>query len=268
MTAAAPLTLHTPSLLPQVGVLARRSARRSLRQPAQLVPSVIFPLVLLAINASGLDDASKIPGFPADSYLDFAFAVPFMQSALFATVNAGQGIASDIDGGFINRLALTPMRSAALVFGQLAGAASIAFIAALVYLVVGLALGVGFSAGPGGVVLLVVQAQLIALAFASLGAWIALKAGSGEAVQGVFPLLFVTFFLSSVVMPRDLIEVRWFEIVASWNPVSYMVEGMRSLVIDGWDAQAVLLGVGVSAAMILIALSAAGRALEQRMVRT
>lgn len=255
-------------VLHQVATLGRRSMRRTLRQPAAIFPSILLPLVLLAINASGLADARRIPGFPADSYLDFVFAMPFMQSALFATVNAGQGLATDIEDGFLNRLALTPMHGAALVLGQLGGAVLVALVAAASYLLFGLVTGVRMEAGPGGVLVLIVLSMLVATAFASLGAWLALRAGSGEAVQGVFPLLFVTLFLSSVSMPRELIEIDWFRTVATWNPVSYMVEGIRSLVITGWDAQALALGAGTALAMAAIALMMAGSALQQRLVRT
>lgn len=275
MTGVAParagaLVPTTPaSTAHQVATLARRSMRRTLRQPAAIFPSILLPLILLAINASGLADADKIPGFPPGaSYLDFIFAMPFMQAALFATVNAGSGLAQDIEGGFLNRLALTPMRGAALVLGQLAGAVLVALIAMCSYLLFGLVTGVDIVSGPLGVVVLVLQAMLIALAFASFGAFLALRTGSGEAVQGMFPLMFVTFFLSSVSLPRDVIEVDWFRTVATWNPVSYMVEGMRGVVVYDWDMQAVGLGVLVSGGMAVLMLALSGRALRDRLVRT
>ena len=58
-----------------------------------IVPALVFPLFLLAINASGLDAATRIPGFPSDSYLTFALAFAFMQGAMFATLGAGQSLA-------------------------------------------------------------------------------------------------------------------------------------------------------------------------------
>ena len=76
---------------------------------------------------------------------------------------------------------------------------------------------------------------LIAFGFAGLGALLALRFGTGEAVQGFFPLLFVTVFLSSSSLPRNLIKVNWFHDVATYNPVSYLIEGIRSLIITGWD---------------------------------
>ena len=108
----------------------------------------------------------------------------------------------------------------------------------------------------------------ISLAFGCIGAFVALRSGSGEAVQGVFPLFFAALFLSSMALPRNLIEIEWFQTVADWNPVSYMLEGIRSLVIDGWDAEALALGFGCAAGVAVIALAAAGSALRTRMVRT
>ena len=77
------------SLREQVLVMTWRSISQTLRQPAMIIPPIVFPLILVAINIGGLDAATKLPGFPADSYLDFAIAVPFMQGALFASINEG-----------------------------------------------------------------------------------------------------------------------------------------------------------------------------------
>ena len=84
----------------------------------------------------------------------------------------------------------------------------------------------------------------------------------------VFPLFFAALFLSSVNLPRDLIEIDWFQTVATYNPVSYMLEGIRSLVITGWDAEALALGFACAGGVALIALAAASSALRTRMVRT
>ena len=103
------------TLVAQVRTLAGRAVLRTLRQPAMIVPSLVFPLFLLAVNSAGLNAATQIPGFPTDSYLTFALAVPFIQGALFSTMNSGQALAEDIENGFFNRLALTPMKGAALI---------------------------------------------------------------------------------------------------------------------------------------------------------
>lgn len=251
-----------------VGLLARRSVRRTLRQPAVLAPTFVFPLVLLAVNSGGLDASTALPGFPADSYVDFAICVTFMQGALFAAITAGTEIAYDVETGFLSRLALTPLRRAAILIGQMAGAMVIALMGTTVYLLVGFASGVHVEAGAGGVVVLVVLSQLIALAFGSLGALMALRSGSGEAVQGLFPLLFVTFFLSSMNLPRELIEIDWFRTVATWNPVSYLVEAIRSLVVTGWDGTALARGFGAALAIGALGMATSAASLATRMTRT
>jgi ABC-2 type transport system permease protein len=266
--ATAPAAIPGPSLLEQIGVVARRSAVRTLRQRALLIFPVIFPLILFAINGTALAAATKIPGFPAPSYRDFALGLPFMQGALFVAVTAGTDIAKDIETGFFNRLALTPLRGAALLTGQLGGALVVAFIQSVIYLLVGLASGVGIRSGVGGALVLLVLSVVIAFGFAALGALAALRTGSGEAVQALFPLLFVFLFLSSANFPRNLIKVHWFKVIATYNPVSYLIEGIRSLIIKGWDAQALGLAFGFAALLLAISLSLAGVAMKNRLVRT
>jgi ABC-2 type transport system permease protein len=249
-------------------LLAQRSVVRTLRQPAMVVPSVVFPLLLLSINSSGLDSATLLPGFPTDDYFQFAIAIPFIQGALFSAMSAGTNVASDIESGFLNRLALTPLRRVALMLGQLTGILALGLIQALTFVVVGLVFGDGIAAGPGGLVVLVLLSLTITLAFGCIGAFVALRTGSGEAVQGVFPLFFAALFLSSMALPRNLIEIDWFRTVATWNPVSYMLEGIRSLFIDGWDGEALLLGFACAGGLAAIALAASASALRTRMVRT
>jgi ABC-2 type transport system permease protein len=156
----------------------------------------------------------------------------------------------------------------ALMMGQLAGIIALGLIQALTFLVVGLAFGAGIETGLAGAIVIVAFSLLISLAFGCIGAFVALRSGSGEAVQGVFPLFFAALFLSSMSLPRDLIEQDWFRTIADWNPVSYMLECIRSLMIDGWDPEALALGFACAGAIAAIALIAASSALRTRMVRT
>ena len=252
----------------QARYLAWRSVLRTARQPIMIVPTLVFPLFLLAVNASGLDAATEIPGFPTSSYLTFALAFPFMQGAIFATNTAGTNLADDIGSGFFNRLSLTPMRSSALLAGQLAGVLLVTAIQVVAYLAVGLAAGASLDAGPLGVPVLFALSLVIGAAFGAIGLYVGLRSGSGEAVQGLFPLMFVLLFLSSAAMPRDLIQEDWFQTVATINPVSYLIEGIRSLFITGWDAEALGLAFGIAAVIFAGALAAAAAAMRERMVRT
>lgn len=258
----------TLAVLSQVGTLARRSIVRTLRQPAMVVPALFFPLLLLAVNSGGLQRATDLPGFPADHYLDFVLAVCFVQGGLFAANSAGTNVASDVESGFLNRLALTPLSRSALLVGQLAGVLALGLIQATAFLTVGAVAGAGIHSGVPGALVIGALALLISLGFGGIGAFVALRTGSGEAVQGIFPLLFALLFLSSMALPRNLIETDWFRTVATWNPVSYILEGIRSLVITGWDGEALALGFACAGGIALVSLMAAASALRTQMVRT
>jgi ABC-2 type transport system permease protein len=258
----------TSGLATQIGYLAVRTIVRTARQPANVIGSLAFPLALLAVNSGGLEAATNLRGFPTDSFVAFALAVPFIQGALFSTINAGADLARDIQTGFLNRLSLTPMRGSALLAGQLLGVMVVGVFQAVIYLVVGLAVGVEVAAGVAGALVLLLLAGIIALGFGAIGTFIALRTGSGEAVQSFFPALFVFLFISSMNQPRNLIEIDWFRIAATANPVSYLIESVRSLIITGWDVEALALGFGFAILISLVALAASSWALRERLART
>jgi ABC-2 type transport system permease protein len=127
---------------------------------------------------------------------------------------------------------------------------------------------VRIESGPLGVLVLFGFAILVSLGFGSLGALAALRTGSGEAVQGLFPAFFVFLFISSMNIPRNLIDVKWFRDAATINPVSYLIECVRSLIITGWDGEALALGFGICAAITVVGLTLATLALRARMARS
>jgi ABC-2 type transport system permease protein len=113
-----------------------------------------------------------------------------------------------------------------------------------------------------------VFSALVSLAFGALGSFLALRTGSGEAVQAFFPVIFVFLFISSMNTPLDLIAVDWFRVLASINPVSYLINCVRSLIITGWDAEALALGFGIALVLAVVALFLSSWALARRMTRT
>lgn len=252
----------------QVLLIAQRSLLRTARQPGTWIPPLSFPLILMAVNSNGLRAATHLPGFPTNSFLSFFLPFSFLQGALFASGIAGTDLARDIDTGFLNRLALTPVRGSALLLGQIGGALGLGAVQAVVYLGVGLAAGVHIDAGVGGALLILLLALGTAAGFGGLGLWLALRTGSGEGVQSMFPLLFFLLLVSSMNLPRNLIEVSWFRDLATVNPVSYLIEAMRSLVIEGWNGQALALGFGFMVALNAVSMLLATRQLRVRMTRT
>jgi ABC-2 type transport system permease protein len=256
------------STLVQVRALASRSVRKTLRQPFQVFPVIFFPAILLAVNASGLRAATRLPGFPTHSYVSFAIAVAFVQGGMFLLINTGTNLAEDIESGFFNRLALTPMRRLSLIVGLLLGVALLGAAQSAVYVLMGVIAGAHLHAGAGGAAVILGFGALVGVAFGALGCAVALRTGSGEAVQGLFPLFFVFLFLSSSNLPRALLRTGWFHTVATWNPISYVIEGFRSLYIFGWDETALVRAIVVIAGLLLLTLSLVFVALQSRMQRT
>jgi ABC-2 type transport system permease protein len=255
-------------LATQIGTLARRSMLKTLRQPFQMFPIVFFPAILLAVNASGLRAATRLSGFPTHSYVSFAIAVAFIQGAMFSLINTGTNLAEDIENGFFSRLALTPLRRVSLIAGLLVGVAALGAMQSAVYILLGLIAGAHLQAGIGGALVILVLGAITTLAFGAIGCIAALWTGSGEAVQGLFPLFFVFIFLSSSNLPRALLKTGWFHTVATWNPISYLIEAFRSLYIFGWDGPALMRGFAVAICLSILALLGVAGALRTRLQRT
>src|SRR6185312_2289552 len=134
----------------------------------------------------------------------------------------------------------------------LIGVGALGALQSIVYILVGLLGGAHLAAGFPGALVIVVLAAVAAVGFGALGCAAALRTGSAEAVQGMFPLFFVFIFLSSSNLPRNLLRTGWFHTVATWNPISYLIEGFRSLYIYGWDGTALWRGFAVGAGLLAI----------------
>jgi ABC-2 type transport system permease protein len=254
----------SPSLRVQVGKLARRSIADAFRQPVLLVPNLVFPLFILAVLSANGDQITSVKGFPTHSYVSFVLGATFIQGAASATAVAGNALGSDIETGFLSRLALTKSRTPALIAAPLAAVAVLGLIQAAIYLLVGFAGGASVKAGVGGTVVLMAFVLLAILAFGSIGLFAAVRTGSAQQVQGLFAVALALLFMSSMVMPRNLIEQDWFKTIATYNPMSYLVEAPRSLLITGWDGRALALGCGVAVVAILVPLAVTIRTLRQR----
>ncbi len=116
--------------------------------------------------------------------------------------------------------------------------------------------------------MIVALAVSITVAFGSIGLFAALRTGSGEAVQSLFPVFFVFLFISAMALPLELIQTNWFHTVASINPITYLLEAFRSLLFEGWDVGALALGFGIAATVLAVGMFAASTALKTRLVRT
>jgi ABC-2 type transport system permease protein len=251
----------------QVERLARRSILRTLRQPIIYVPNLFFGIFMLAILSGNGDQVTKTPGFPTDSYSSFILGAILVQGAASASTMAGNALGSDIETGFLSRMALTRVRRSALITAQLGGVAVLGVIQAGIFIGgAAIVAGADVKTGALGVVALIAIVLLMILAFGAIGLLVAVQTGSPEKVQTLFALSLALLFLSSMIMPRNLIQKHWFKIIATYNPMSYLVEATRSLLISGWDAEALAIGCGIAAGVLVLSLFGASAILKRRIV--
>lgn len=246
------------SALAQTAAMSTRAVVALWRQPAVVIPSVVFPLFFAALGTSAFSRAIDLPGFPpVRSFLDFALAGTIVQGILFGSITSATALATDIENGFFDRLLVSPTSRLSILVGRLAGAMAFGAFQTAFFVAVLIPFGLEIRSGVAGVAVMVVGGVLTALAVGALMSAMAIRTGSSEAVQGSFPLLFILLFFSSAFFPRQTMTgvYRGF---ADLNPVSYLIEGFRDLTIDGLTASAVARTIGIplllAAATLLLAL--------------
>ncbi|MCX6409443.1 MAG: ABC transporter permease [Actinobacteria bacterium] len=259
MTAAVPV-------IRQTAALAWRSIVTTIRLPQAWFPALFFPLVLMAIFTASFGGApGTIPGFPpVRSFLDFAVSGAIIQGVLIGGTSAGAAFATDIEGGFFDRLVASPTSRISILTGRLGASIALGVGQALLFISVAAIFGARVDGGVLGIFIVVVIALLFAAAVGGLGIFLALRTGSGEAVQGMFPLFFALLFFSSAFFPLDTM-VGWYHDVAALNPITYLVESMRLEIIGGATIWTALAGIGIALGLAVITVGASALALRRRL---
>jgi ABC-2 type transport system permease protein len=254
-----------PALAHAVG-LGQRSLIAIRREPVAWFPTLFFPLLLMAIFTGSFGQApGRIPGFPPiRGFLDFAVAGSVLQAALLIGTVAGTALARDIEGGFFDRLVLSPVSRSAILAGHLAGPVAMAVTLGAFFIGVAVVFGARVDGGLIGIIVVLAIAALMAVGMGGLGLFLALRTGSSEAVQGAFPLFFMFLFFSSAYFPRETMS-GWFKTVADWNPISHLVEGMRSQIVEGDLTGSALIGIAVGVGLAVVTLGASALALRRRL---
>jgi ABC-2 type transport system permease protein len=250
----------------QARALARRSVRGTLRQPQVWLPGLLFPMFIAAVNTSTMGKAVQfLPGFAGvDSLLDFLLPASITQSVLFGGLTAGSDTATDIQTGFFDRLLASPVSRTSILVGRLAGASVTGAVQAIVFMAVYGAFGARVAGGVAGALVLVLFAMVLALVIGGFAAMLALRTGSAEAVQNVFPLTFISLFISSAFFPTESMH-GIYRSIATRNPITWMVDGMRHQVIVGFDAGEAAVSIAVAAGLAVLAILGAQRALRRRL---
>jgi ABC-2 type transport system permease protein len=211
--------------------IAGRALRAVPRDPAGVIPPVFIALFFFVVNIATL---KKLTGsHPGFSYTAFEMATAILLGV--TGVSRAPALVLDIQTHYLDRLLLTPVRRTAILIGHMAADVAVAAVLTAPIMVLGAVLGVRFQAGAAGVVAFVVLAALWSLAFAGFGYAIALKTGNPSAVNSAFLLFFPFLFLTDSYVPRAQLS-GWLSTVAGFNPVTYLLGGLRSLVLGpGWQ---------------------------------
>jgi ABC-2 type transport system permease protein len=238
------------SLPVDVYLLVVRSLTTLLRTPEALLPPLAISIFFLVIYQSTLGKASSfIPGI-GGSYLGFILPLSIVSGSLSGSGIAAQNLVRDIERGYFDKLLLTPVRRAALLLAPILAGAVILGVQAAVVVAVGLLLGLHPATGFLGLLVVIGFGVLLGMGFAGFTVSAALGSGSAAATQGASFLFFPLTFLAPTFVPLALLS-GWLAVVAKLNPITYVLEAMRSLLNTGWDAQAI--GTSILACLLLAA---------------
>lgn len=183
-----------------------------------------------------------------------AFQVPssLLVAASFGT--AALFLVEDIEGGYFDKLRSAPISRTSLVLGRLIAEGAKGLLIAAAILLLCLAFGIEIASGPVGFVLIVTLTALWAVVFTSFMQLIALNTRSAAATNSGGLIFFPLLFLTPNFVPRDLLT-RPMEIAATLNPVTYVMESLRSLILEDFAWETVLPGFGVALGIGLIMLA-------------
>jgi ABC-2 type transport system permease protein len=236
----------------QAGVLGGRALREALRTPEALAPTLLIPLFFLVVNvgqAGRIFPAGDTPFLEGQSYAAFTLPSSLLLAASFGS--AALYLVEDIEGGYFDKLRAAPVSRSALVIGRLLAEAvkAVAITAALV--VLALPFGITIASGPLGFLLLLVLTSLWAVVFAGFMQLIALKSRSAAATNSGGLVFFPLLFLTPNFVPRELLT-RPMEIAATFNPVTYVMEALRSLILQDFAWSTLLPGFAVVAVLLVV----------------
>jgi ABC-2 type transport system permease protein len=241
----------------EVLLLGRGAVREVVRYPEATIPTLFIPLFFLAVNIGQVSKTfpSTTPFLHGQGYVAFQLPVSLMFAV--ATATTGLALVTEIDSGYFDKLLVAPIRRTSLIIGRLGadlvrgiGASTVVMLAAIIIF------GAHVESGPVGAVLIVLLASLFGVAYAGFGILVALTTRNVQATNTSFLLFFPLLFLTPNFVPFERLSPVM-ETLARINPVSYVIVGLRSLIIDGWVVDKILVCVGVILVMgvVLIGLS-------------
>jgi ABC-2 type transport system permease protein len=240
----------------EVLLLGRRAAREVVRMPEATIPTLFIPLFFLVVNIGQVSRTfpSSTPFLRGEGYVAFQLPVSLMFAV--ATATSGLALVTDIELGYFDKLLVAPVRRSSIIVGRLMADLVRGSAASALVLLVGIALGASVRSGVVGAIVIVVLSSMFGVAYAGFGILIALRTRNVQATQSSFLLFFPLLFLTPNFVPFDRLS-SLMETLARINPISYVIVGLRGLIIDGWNAVqlAVCIGVILALGVILTGLS-------------
>lgn len=242
--------------------VAGRAVREIPREPEAVIPAVVVPVFFFVVNIGALQKLAE-----RGTGIDFkAFQLPVAIVFAVTGISRASSLVTDIQGGYFDRLLLTPIRRSALLLGLMVADFVLVVALSIPVLVLGFAVGVRFATGPLGAVVFVLLAGAWGVGFTGFPYAIALKTGNPAAVNSSFILFFPFAFLTTAFLPKAALT-GWLSAIATVNPVTYLLAGLRSLITVGWDGAALGKAVLAIAAVAVVSLGLAGTALRSRVRR-
>ena len=240
----------------EVLLLGRRAVREVVRMPEATIPTLFIPLFFLVVNIGQVSRTfpSTTPFLRGEGYVAFQLPVSLMFAV--ATATSGLALVTDIELGYFDKLLVAPVRRSSLILGRLMADLVRGTAASALVLLVGIALGASVRSGLLGAIVIVLLAALFGVAYAGFGILIALRTRNVQATQSSFLLFFPLLFLTPNFVPFDRLS-SLMQTLARINPISYVIVGLRGLIIDGWNPGqlAVCVGVILGLGVILTGLS-------------
>lgn len=248
-----------------LGTVALRALRLTARDPEAVGPGLIVPLFFLVVNIGSLQSFVE-RGFPEG--FDFkAFQLPVALVFAVTGISRAGALVIDIQDGYLDRLLLTPIRRPTLLLGLMVADFAVVCVMAVPVVILGLFLGITYETGVIGAIVFVLLGGLWGLAFTGFPYAIALKTGNPTAVNNAFLLFFPFAFLTTAYVPQQALT-GWLSTVADYNPTTYLLDALRSLIYGGWDAAAIAKGFAAVALIGAISFSLAFTALRGRVSRS
>lgn len=235
--------------------LSIRSIKQIWRPLLALIPSLFIPIFFFVVNAASLSSFSKVPGFPENvSYRDFIAPIALFTAVFFSAGNAGIELVQDISNGYFKKLMIMPINRLAIILGRLTEVAVQAVFQGALVLVLLLLVGVRIQTGFFGVLAIFAMLMIFAMAWSCVSMISALRTQNARLVQSLFVIVFPFLYLTTSQAPMNLLPPT-FRVLATYNPVTYIIEGVRSLVLGSWGDAAIWQGFLVAIALFVIMVS-------------